>query len=184
MCPTDWIRRAPALVLALVAVLTLAACGGETEDNAVDAAEQNTVAVGGVDYRVVLFRELNVLESPDDAVWTGAPPPDDTGLYMAIVRACAGGDEAARMTDDIHLEDAFGEQFRPRPAGTADEFEYTAAQLEPGECRPLSSSPASRTFDGAALVFQVPFESVAERPMVLVIGAPEGDGEARVQLDL
>jgi hypothetical protein len=49
---------------------------------------------------------------------------------------------------------------------------------------PAPDSAADRTFDGAALVFEVPFESTAERPMVLEIAGPTGSGAARIQLDL
>ena len=37
------------------------------------------------------------LTGPDDAVWTGDPPPSDTGLYMAVVRACVDVMERAEQ---------------------------------------------------------------------------------------
>lgn len=176
----------PRLLLAvLAAAALLAGCGGdEPDDSAIEATEQNTVELAGVDYRVVLFRQLSPGTPPDDALWEGEPPPPGKGLYLAVVRACATGDGPARTSGDVRLEDAFGQRFEPRPAGTADEFEYSATELEPGECTPAAGSAADRTFDGGALVFDVPFDSTSERPLVLEIGDPGGSATARIQLDL
>jgi hypothetical protein len=180
------IERMSRISTATIATLALVAgCGEEQrDDNAVEAREQNTVELGGVRYRIVLFRQLNVHTVPDDALWGGSPPPAGRGLYMVVVRACAAADDVRPMTEHIHLEDAFGQRFAPEPAETADRFEYSAAKLEPGACRPVPGSAADRTFDGGALVFQVPFDSTAERPMMLEMQDPTGAGEARIQVDL
>ena len=100
----------------------------DPDDNAVDAAEQNTVELGGVRYRVTLFRQLNVATAPDDALWEGEPPADGRGLYMVSLRACAAGGEPARTTADVILEDAFGRRFEARPAATSDDYEQRAAR--------------------------------------------------------
>lgn len=172
--------RRPVAVLAVAAGLTLAAgCGGAgAADNAVDAREQNVVERDGVRYRVIVFRELNVHEPPDEAVWTGSPPAAGHGLYMAVVRACAAGDAKVQTTGDVHLEDAFGQRFRPRTRDTVDAYEYRRRELAPGDCAPRGDSAADATFGGAVLVFSVPFDSIGERPMVLVVE------DARIQLDL
>jgi hypothetical protein len=173
-----------ALFLGLAAAAVLAGCGGDAPaDNAVEATEQNVVELGGVRYRVVRFRQLNPSGAPDDALWQGERPAAGSGLYMAVVRACAI-DEGAEVSDEILLEDAFGQRFQPRPEGTADEFELEAGKLDAGECTPTAGSAADRTFDGGALVFEVPFSATSERPLVLEIGAPDGSGSARIQVDL
>jgi hypothetical protein len=161
------------------AVLGLAGCGdGDVRDDAVEAREQNVVEQDGVRYRVMLFRELNVHGFPDSAIWTGPPPPRGSGLYMAVLEACATGDGAARASRDVHLEDAFGERFEPRMLRTDDTFGYRATTIQPGTCVPREGSPADHTLGGAALVFSVPFDSARERPMVLSLG------DARIELDL
>lgn len=176
--------RLPAVV-AVVAVLMLYGCGREDPaDNAVEAREQNTAELAGVAYRVSLFRELNVSSPPDDAVWEGSPPERGTGLYLLVLRACAAADGTARASDRIHLEDAFGKRFAPRFRETTDAFAYTPTTLEPGECLPAADTAAEETFGGAALVFEVPFESTDARPLVLQIGSPEGREKVRIQLDL
>ena len=172
------------LVVAVVASALLAGCGDEEPaDNAVEAQEQNTVALGPVRYRVLLFRELNVNIAPDDALWNGKPPAAGNGLYVVIFETCATGDEPAPTSEEIELEDAFGQRFQPRPADTEDKFEYAATQLEPGECLPAPDTADEQTFDGNVLVYELPFDSI-DRPMILEITNPAGGSPARIQLDL
>jgi hypothetical protein len=173
-------------VIGLAAALALAGCGGDEQpaDNAVDAQEQNAVEVAGVRYRVVLFRQLNVHTKPDDALWDGASPSGRKGLYMAVLRACAAEGKPARATTDIHLEDAFGAAYQPRVDKTAETFRYTGGRLAAGECLPDPDSVADRVLDGAALVFEVPFKSTRDRPLVLEIDAPGSERGARIQVDL
>ena len=74
--------------------------------------------------------------------------------------------------------------FRPLRSEVDPELTYEARTVAPGDCIPTRDSPANETFNGAALVFAVPFDAVQERPMVLEI-RPRGDGDAvRIQLDL
>jgi hypothetical protein len=50
---------------------------------------------------------------------------------------------------------------------------------------PATGSAADRTFDGAALVFDVPYDSTQERPLILEIRErSEGGERARIVLDL
>jgi hypothetical protein len=178
------LRRVPALLVLLMLALVGSSCGGEKEDNAVEAREQNRVELAGVRYRVVIFRELNPYASPDDALWTGKPPAEGTGLYTVVLRACGASDGTAAATGEVHLEDAFGQRFQPRASGAADTYEYRPRALEPGECLPGDEDPADDTFGGAALVFALPFEAAQERPLVLELGDPTSGETARVQLDL
>lgn len=174
------------LATGLAAGLLLAGCGGDDEpaDNAVEARVENTVELDGVEYRVTLFRQINANAAAGDALWEGGDPGDGIGLYAAFVQACGVGDDASQMSTELILEDAFGQVFEPQPEGTADEFEYEPVRLDDGECAPRAGSPADQAYGGGALVFEVPFESISERPFVLQIGAPDGDGEARIQVDV
>jgi len=178
-------RCAVGIFAALLVALAVWGCGGdERADNAVEAREGNQVELGGVRYRVVVFRQLNPFATPGDALWRGDPPRAGAGLYLVSLHACGVADGPARATDEVHLEDAFGQRFEPRSAGTADAYEYEPRKLEPGECLPREDSAAEETFGGAALVFALPFEAIEERPIVLELGHPAGDDEARVQLDV
>lgn len=171
------------LAVILLACL-LAACGDEREDNAVDAREENVVRVDDLTYRAVLFRQLNPHVASDSSLVETAAPEADEGLYAAFVHVCNYSDEPQQATGQIVLEDAFGQVFRPLRSGVDPELTYRARTLAPGVCIPAEGSPANESFNGAALVYEVPFDAVQERPMVLEI-RPRGGGEpARIQLDL
>jgi hypothetical protein len=172
--------RIAVILLACVVV----ACGDEPEDTAVEAREENVVRVGDLTYRAVLFRQLNARVAPDRSLVETAAPGSHEGMYAAFLHVCNESDEPQTATGQIVLEDAFGQTFRPVSSGVDRELTYQARRLAPGACIPTRDSPADETFNGAPLVFEVPFDAVDERPMALEI-RPRGEGEpARIQLDL
>jgi len=183
------VQRRLWLALAAVAVVALAGCGQEEEaaDNAVEATEQNTVRLGGIDYRVIRFRQLNPRITPDRSIVSGPPPADGRAYYAAFMSACNPGGSTRTLTSSIHLEDAFGQRFAPVGRLTDSVFAYRARPLEPGACLPPEDSAADRTVDGAALVFDVPIAAARERPRILELSRPPGGSgraAARIQLDL
>jgi hypothetical protein len=178
-------RLRRALLAALVCLI--AACGGEDVERApaVEAREGNEVLLGQVSYRVVTFRELNRDIAPERSLIESVRTEPGHGLYAAFVRACNHGEEPVAPTGAIHLEDAFGESFRPVSEGLEPSLAYAPRRLEPGACVPATGSAADRTFDGAALVFDVPYDSTQERPLILEIRErSEGGERARIVLDL
>jgi len=180
--PTLLVRSARRAVCLAALVLSVAGCGSAPRDNAVEAQEQNTVELGGVSYRAMLFRELNGTLSPDDTVLTGPPAGPDRGFYGLFLRVCNRSGQRRITTSDVHVEDAFGTVFPPRPILTADEVQYRPAPLESGECLPGDGTAAERLLDGAALVFAIPFDKLGARPFVLEL---RDRGETRrIQLDL
>ena len=176
--------RLGVILLASLAGCVLAACGGEADDNAVEAREENVVTIDGMTYRAVLFRQLNPRVVPDRSLVEQPAVEPDVGLYAVFLRVCNDSDEEGRPTDDIVLEDAFGQTFRPLRSAVDPELNYQPRSLAPESCVPASGSTADETFSGAALVFGVPFESAQERPMVLEIRPRGGGDAARIQLDL
>jgi hypothetical protein len=172
------------LLTAIVVAALLGACGGESEDSAADAREGDVVRIDGLGYRAVLFRELNPRVPPDRSLVPRPPAGPDEGVYAAFIRVCNESGEQRRPTGDIVLEDAFGQVFRALESGVNERLTYQSRELAPGRCIPVEDSSASQTFNGAALVFEVPFDALQERPIVLEI-RPRGGGEhRRIQLDL
>jgi len=181
------VQSLKATLLALAIVIALAACGEEAEPDLVEAREGNTVELEGVRYRVVTFRQLNPRIAPDQALWDGPPPDEDRALFAAFMRACNVSDDRAAPTPDIHLEDAFGQVFRPVGLARDNELAYRPRPLDPGRCLPSEDTVPSRALPGAAIVFTVPVDQLGERPFVLELRGRAGEDGApvrRVQLDL
>jgi hypothetical protein len=177
------------LVLLMIAVLTagaLAACGEDTERRpAVEAREGNEALVGDFSYRVILFRELNPETAGDQSLVESVRTDADHGLYAAFVEVCNRGQEPRAPAARIVLEDAFGERWKPLRDGVEPSLAYRPHKVAPGECIPATGSVAARTFDGAAVVFEVPYSVTQERPLILDIRQTEESGEgARIVLDL
>lgn len=175
-------------LLLIAAALALAGCGNEAGDNAVEATEQNTVALGGIDYRVVRFRQLNPRIPPDSTMVAGLPlPGEGRAYYAAFITACNRSGSTRTPTSRIHLEDAFGQRFAPLAGMKDGVFAYRARPLRPGACLPVEDSPADRALDGAVLAFDLAVETARKRPLILELERrPGGTGRAaaRVQLDL
>ena len=148
---------------------------------------QNSVRLGGIQYRVVRFRELNPSIAPDRSILDGPPPSDGKGYYAAFVTACNASSRTRTPTSRIHLEDAFGQRFPALAAASDSVFAYRPRPLEPGRCLLAEDSAASRTVDGAAIVFEVPYDAAQERPLIVEISRSAGGSGravARIQLDL
>ena len=172
-------------LLLTLCVCLLAACGGEETERApaVEAQEGNTAQLGGIAYRVVLFRQLNPETRGDDALIEDVSVGEGRGLFAAFIEACNWSGEQARPTDDLVLEDAFGAAYEPVVDGLNQALTYTPRSLEANECAPAAGTAADRTFDGGgAVVFEAPLDITQERPLILEIR--DGADEVRIVLDL
>lgn len=178
-------RLVTAALLLVALSLPLSACGEEREDNAVEAMERNVFELGGLRYRVAMFRQLNPRIAPDRALYDG-PLEGRVGLFAAFLIACNESDEPRRPTAAVQLKDAFGEVY-PRVAMLADNpLLYSPEPVQPDRCLPVEDGTADRTLPGAAVLFKVPFDALSNRPFILEFRGSES-GEAvveRVQLDL
>ena len=169
------------LALVLSACLAVACGGQEVERNAaVDARAGNEAVVGGVAYRVVLFRQLNP-RAADDVLVESVETDAQHGLFAAFLYACNRTDEPLEPTSEIVLEDAFGDTYEPLSQGLERSLAYTPKRLEPDECIPGNGS-GDGVFDGAALVFELPYDITQERPLILEIR--QAGESARLTLDL
>jgi len=182
------VRSLAVVLLALAIGVVIAGCGGdEPESNLVEAREANSVELGGMRYRIVIFRQLNPRIAPDRALWEGPLPGKDRGLFAAFLQVCNISDRERVPTPAIHLEDAFGQVYQPLGLAPANELAYRPRPLGPGRCLPPEESVASRALPGSAIVFAVPFSELGERPFILELRGVVEDGPTpirRVQLDL
>ncbi len=182
---TARVRHLIAALLLVALSLPLAACGEGREDNAVEAMERNAFELGGLRYRVAMFRQLNPRIPPDRALYDGRLE-GRVGLFAAFLIACNESGEPRRPTAAVQLEDAFGEVY-PRVARLDDNpLLYSPEPIQPGGCLPVRDGTADRTLPGAAVLFEVPFDALGNRPFVLELRDSESGRAAveRVQLDL
>ena len=170
-------------LLLAVLVLALAACGEEREDNAVEAMERNAFTLDGLEYRVVLFRQINPRLVPDQALYAGRPPNGRAALLAAFLEVCNESDEARRPAAWVQLEDAFGTAYPRVAIPPGNPLGYAQEPLAPGRCLPAEDGTAERSLPGAAVLFEVPPDALGNRPFVLEVRQP-GDDVRRVQLDL
>ena len=176
--------RALALIVTLAAAAAAAGCGDEAERApAVDAQESNEVTLGSLHYRVVTFRELNGAITPDQSLINDVRSAEDHGLFAAFLEVCNRGEQPQTPTDRMHLEDAFGAAYQPLEQGLDPALVYQPRQLAPGVCVPAEGSLAADTFDGAAAVFELPYDIAQQRPVILAIRAANNE-DARIVLDL
>jgi len=179
------VRLLTAALLLVALSLPLSACGEERDDNAVEAMERNAFELGGLNYRVAMFRQLNPRIAPDRALFDGRLE-GRMGLFAAFVVACNESGEPRTPTSSVQLEDAFGETY-PQVAQLDDNpLLYSPEPIAAGRCVPAEDGTAERTLPGAAVLFKVPFAALSNRPFVLEFRGGEGGGAKveRVQLDL
>lgn len=171
--PTHATTRPPALaalVLALLCGLVAAGCGAEERPER-EVREGSAVTVGGVRYVVPLSRQLNPLSARDRDFFEGVsvdlvePGPEQL-LWYGVFLDAEGAEEAedrgaARPT--FTLVDTQENVFRP--------VEYVEVRGDdaPGE---------------ALLLFRIPRDALANRPLELVISPRGGGRAATVTLDV
>ncbi len=183
------------VALLVVVGTTLAGCGEDEPaadapvdyEDAIEAHEHNTVALNGIRYRVVMFRQINPRLPSDGALYEGPLPESGVGVYAAFLRACNSSDERRMPTSDVRLEDAFGDNYRRLRAVSDEAFDYDPKPLRPGMCLPEDDGAADRAFPGAAMLFAIPFDELGNRPFVLELRdrGEEGRRETRrIELDL
>ena len=176
------------LCTAALLAAALAGCGEEEpaetasgSEDAVEATEQNTVELDGVRYRVVIFRQLNPRIAPDEALYEGAARGGDSGIFAAFIQACNVSEETQRPAERIRLEDAFGESFRRLELASTSAYDFDAARLRPDECVPAEDTVTNRALPGAAVLFEVPFDKLGNRPFVLEL---RDHGVRRIEVDV
>ena len=186
--------RPIAVAFLVAAAAVVGACGEEEtaenrpadEEQAIEAREDNDVELNGIQYRIAMFRQINPRQGRDQALYEGELPAGDVGIFAAFLRACNTSDARTTPTNDVTLEDAFGDGY-PRLREVSDEaFDYDPRPLRPDSCLP-SSDGGAETFPGAVLLFEVPVDRLRNRPFVLQLQDRNDGGEVetrRVELDL
>lgn len=178
-------RRALASLLAALALGAIAlgasACGYESDSK--EVVEGEPVTLGEVQYNAVFSRFLNPNDSEDSAYLVGQPPPPRGSSYFGVFIEVENDDDSSqRLPDSFTITDADHQTYVSLPSESLYAFPL-GGEVEAEEQVPvLDSTPQQGPIEGALVLFLLPDEVSANRPLILEIPGPGGPAE--VDLDI
>jgi hypothetical protein len=191
--------RTLVLLLSLVALLGLSACGGQeevdpggfqTENAQVAETEGIYVDVDELKYQVQISRQLNPLLAADRDFFQGIAPADRElesdevwfGLWMRVENDT---EEPIRSVQDFEIHDTQENVYRPVSFGRENVWAYRSTVVPGEKLYPTSETPAAeRQPFGALILFKIRRFSLDNRPLELIFRSPESGREAIVNLDV
>jgi predicted small lipoprotein YifL len=186
-------RRALPVAAAIVAALSLAACGSRGPQHFANAEATASsglyVDAGPVTYQVQISRELNQYNTEDRQYLIGVPKgvaPSTSQMWFAVFLWAKNQTHSVHVTSDhFTITDSQGNTYRPIKLDSAvNTLAWTPQLLRPGTTEPSPDSPASNDLTGGAELLFILDNSVYDnRPLTLHIYPPSGR-DAMVQLDL
>ncbi len=190
-------RQALAILLALLAVVALAACGDSHtalthEDNTgAGGVNSNYVTLNGVKYQVQVSRQLNPYKVEDASYLLGIPAaarqPEPGYLWFAVfLLALNPGHTTEPVVSSFSLSDTQGNVYFPATLPATNLYAYRATALAPGQQIPAVDSPGYYSPTQASLLlFKVPISVYDDRPLTLTLVDPvDASQTATVTLDV
>jgi hypothetical protein len=187
------LRRAILLAALALFALPLAACGNKEETTTHGETEGTYVNVGDLVYQVQISRQLNPNDDEDKGYLIDLPfgqdqlAPDEA-WFAVFVKAWNESEQVAPAAANFTIVDTTGKEYHPMPIGPDNVFAYHAQDVPGGEQLPPLDTAASNnpSVQGSMLLFKVKYDSFDNRPLDLVIRAPEGEepAEASINLDV
>lgn len=187
------LRRVILLAALALFALPLAACGNKEETTTHGETEGTYVNVGDLVYQVQISRQLNPNDPEDKGYLIDLPFGQDQldpheAWFAVFVKAWNEGEEVAPAAENFTIVDTQGTEYHPIPIGPDNVFAYRAQDVPPGEQLPELDTAAANnpSVQGSMLLFKVSYDSFDNRPLDLVIRAPEGQepAEASINLDV
>ena len=170
-----------AALMLVVLALGVAACGsGDPRE----VEEGEVVKVGDLKYSVVFSRFLNPNDNEDAAYLKGLEPAQNEKNYFGVfLQVKNPTHETLGLVNELTITDAVGQKYE----AIENESEYAfpfGAQLTENEWIPELDTPASSgPIQGSVVIFEVPEEVSADRPLLLHIPGPAKES-GTVKLDL
>jgi hypothetical protein len=184
-------RRVLVIAVALFALVG-AGCGHKEDQTKFAENEGLYLDLGGLKYQVEMSRQLNPSDVEDHSYLTGVPrtlsslAPGDS-WFAVFIRVENNGDKYVPAADSFQLRDTQDHTFVPVPIARTNPFSYHAGFVAPKNTLPPASSvaQANESIGGSLLLFRVPTESYANRPLELTIKNPRNPHDtATVDLDV
>lgn len=182
------LRRPGTAALCALAVVPLLVAGGcgtnarstqQPRSSEEAAREGLAVDVAGLDYTVLITRQLNPRDVEDADYYAGPDHGPNELLYGVFIRVCNDSEEGSSVAArDFRVTDTRGDEFEPlEPEVVESPFSYEPRRLGPKECIPAPDSVAGGgPTNGALLVFKFPKEVIENRPLELEVLPPSSFG--------
>jgi hypothetical protein len=192
---TNRISRLPLLAaIALLATLTLVACGGGTKDPTTHGeGEGSYIQAGPLIYQVQMSRELNPRNVEDVEYLQGLPADTprlagDEEWFGVWLRVQNATDRAHPSARDFRIVDTTGAVYTPIALPATNPFTYQSTAVEASSGQPVKPDPESGAgsgpIQGSMLLFRLNTSVYANRPLELEITPPGGGESSSVVLDL
>jgi hypothetical protein len=170
-----------AALMLVVLGLGVAACGsGEPRE----VEEGEIVRIGGLKYSVVFSRYLNPNDNEDAAYLKGLEPAQDEHNYFGVfLQVKNPTHETLGVADELTITDADGQKFEAIETESEFAFPFGAEVTENEWIPELDTTASSGPIQGSVVVFELPEEVSANRPLLLHIpGPPKESGTVRLDL--
>lgn len=186
-------RRSLLLTAALLAALTLAACGGAKQPTHDGESEGAYVEAGPLIYQVQMSRELNQHNIEDVEYLQGLPADasplaGDEEWFGVWLRVQNATDVDHRSAGDFTIVDTVGTKYEPIELPATNPFAYQSALIQSEAGQPVypdsESGAGTGPIQGSMLLFKLNTSIYSNRPAELEIESPEGGEPSKVVLDL
>jgi hypothetical protein len=170
------LRRTLVVLMSLVLVAGLSACGNKKSRTTHAETEGVYVDLGKLKYQVQISRPLNAADTEDKEYLRGVSDtlgPQDT-WFAVFVRVQNESDSFQSPATQYDIVDTLNNTFNPVAIDTkANSFAYDPVRIPGKGLLPNPNSlPAQTSINGELLLFKIPRLNLDNRPLVLQIHDP------------
>lgn len=173
----------PLLAALMLAVLALGVAGCGSGDPR-EVEEGEVVKVDGLKYSVVFSRYLNPNDNEDAAYLKGLEPAQNEHNYFGVfLQVKNPTHETKGLVSELTITDSDGQEFDAIENESEFAFPFGAQVTENEWVPELDTTASSGPIQGSVVIFEMPEEVSANRPLLLHIPGPSKES-AIVKLDL
>jgi hypothetical protein len=177
-------RRVPtfATLIALLAALVLASCGGE-EPGGTEASEGEPIVLDDVSYNVGITRPLNP-DDPEDIEYLVGQPRARPGTYYlgVFIEIINESDETKTTAHTYTVTDTLDNEYHPAPSDSPYALDIGRELDADGQLPVPDTTAETGPNQGSLLIFHVDDTVSDNRPLKLEIESGSETGE--VTLDI
>ena len=174
----------PLLAALMLVVLSLAVSACGSSDDSREVEEGEVVKVGGLKYSVVFSRYLNPNDNEDAAYLKGLEPAQNEHNYFGVfIQVKNPTHETLGLVNELTITDADGQKFEAIENESEFAFPLGGEVTENEWVPELDTTASSGPIQGSVVIFELPEEVSANRPLLLHIpGPPKESGIVKLDL--